>query len=72
MNPGTTTSNAWPHATYFFQSTTVGTTNIVGYASAGSLFLNLSSSTNLGAVQLLQTDILPTGQPPTIIVKGGP
>ncbi len=71
VNSGATAFNAWTHATYFLQSTTAGTTNIVGYASAGSLFLNLPNNAIPASVQLLETNIVPTGQPPTIIVKGG-
>ena len=69
---GAITFSAGTNSTYFFQNATVGATNIGGYLNAGSFFLNLPSGTSLGAFQLLQTDIVPTGQPPTIIVKGGP
>ena len=47
-------------------------TSIGGYLNAGSLTLNISNSSIPAGFQLLQADIVPTGQPPTIIVKGGP
>lgn len=72
VNTGETAFNAWTSGTYFLQSTAIGTTNIVGYANAGSLFLNLSNSSIPASIQLLQANIVPMGLPPTIIVKGGP
>ena len=60
------------NSTYFLQGFGVTATHIGGYLNAGSLFLNVSNSLISGNFQLLQGDIVPTGQPPTIIVKGGP
>ena len=60
------------NSTYFLQGFGVTATHIGGYLNAGSLFLNVSNSLISGNFQLLQGDIVLTGQPPTIIVKGGP
>ena len=60
------------NSTNFLQGFGLTATNIGGYLNAGSLYLNVSNSLISGDFQLLQGDIALTGQPPTLIVKGGP
>lgn len=68
----TTVSAAGANAAYFLQNTGFGATSVGRTINAGLLFLNVSNSSIPAGFQLLQADIVLTGQPPTIIVEGGP